>query len=876
MKTKVLLSAGILAVAVLACPPNEKEANSKINAAALTATSTAVAPAAPTADATAPSASAATAEATAENTANATAPADADIPIDASHFPDAIFRDYISTFDLNRDQKFSQYELNKVTEINCSLMQISSVKGIEYFPNLVDLNVHRNNIKELDVSGFPRLKKLVVGDNIDIKKLDISHNPALRELQIERAGISQLDVSHNPSLSVLWIGQADISELDLSRNTKLEDLMCTQTKVGKLDLSVCPNLKYLMCSENPNITSLDVSRNLMLESLNIGKTPIKKLDVSKNEKLTFLRIGQCDFTELDISKILRLETLTLEDTKFKSIDLSNNSKLKSLNLTHLPLKQLDLKGCPDLETLILEDFDQLKFDLSEVPQLTTLVCTNMGLDALDVSPCTYLTSLCCDVNRLTTLDLSHNTRLTYLDCSRNKLTDLDLTSNSVITHVICSQNELTEFRFANPWIEYLNCTCNHIKSIDLSDSPNLKQVYLAGNELTSVDFSQNTNLFSADVRCNRIPTPPVLSDGSETEYFPQMFHLKVDNLHLASRNQSEITLSWNELSEDFAFAYFEVWRSTSSDDGFARIGKTDTMTFSYKDKTAQNGVTYYYKLLFMYDLGNGDTVTGPFSSVLKVDASAKGEEGTFDEFIERLYTVAMNRASDPEGKKFWIDQVVNQGKTGADCARYFLLTAPEFMQRNLSVEDFVETLYKTFFDRESDAAGKKGWVEAISSGKKSRIDVVNDFIESTEWCNVCATYGVKSGAQWHKATKASKNATNFATRLYTCCLKRAAEQGGLSYWSLALTNLEKTGAQAAQFFFEGEEFVGLNTSDREYLIRLYTTFMDREPSEEEIGFWTGEMKAGKQNRHSILAFFAQSKEFTSICKKYGIERGEIG
>ena len=141
---------------------------------------------------------------------------------------------------------------------------------------------------------------------------------------------------------------------------------------------------------------------------------------------------------------------------------------------------------------------------------------------------------------------------------------------------------------------------------------------------------------------------------------------------------------------------------------------------------------------------------------------------------------------------------------------------------------------------------------------------------------VTRAYGVKSGAQWHKATKATKNAIHFATRLYTCCLKRDAEQGGLDYWSLALTNLEKTGAQAAQFFFEGDEFVGFNTTLNDYLNRMYTTFMDRQPAASEIEYWVGEVKAGRQNRHSILAFFAQSPEFSGICKKYGIDRGEIG
>ena len=106
-----------------------------------------------------------------------------------------------------------------------------------------------------------------------------------------------------------------------------------------------------------------------------------------------------------------------------------------------------------------------------------------------------------------------------------------------------------------------------------------------------------------------------------------------------------------------------------------------------------------------------------------------------------------------------------------------LIEAPEFLNRGLNEDDFVETLYLTFFDRASEAAGKKFWVDGLKSGKLTREDVIMGFIDSKEWCNLCADYGVKSGAPTAKAEHASKNAINFATRLYTECLGREPEEG---------------------------------------------------------------------------------------------------
>jgi len=192
------------------------------------------------------------------------------------------------------------------------------------------------------------------------------------------------------------------------------------------------------------------------------------------------------------------------------------------------------------------------------------------------------------------------------------------------------------------------------------------------------------------------------------------------------------------------------------------------------------------------------------------------------------------------------------------------------MNRNLNDKQFLEILYHTFYDRESDEAGKAYWLDRLAKDMTKQ-DVVNEFIESTEWCNICATYSVRSGAIYHKAEFASPQALKFVERLYTCCLGREAEEEGLNFWALALTNLEVSGYDLAEQFFTSEEFVGLKTTDEEYVTKLYTTFMDREPEASEVAYWTSEIRKGTQTRESILEFFGRSEEFANVCMHYGIE-----
>ena len=297
------------------------------------------------------------------------------------------------------------------------------------------------------------------------------------------------------------------------------------------------------------------------------------------------------------------------------------------------------------------------------------------------------------------------------------------------------------------------------------------------------------------------------------------------------------------------------------------------------------GETYYYFVVNNsspdYEFARWITKVDSEFDVELIDLDSKPEpdpivpdpsndEMSFEDFVERLYVVALNRPSEKEGKDYWCELVGNGTLTGADCARFFL-TSPEFKGRGLSDEDFLKVLYKTFFDRDAanDPDGFNFWMNSLKSVGKDT--VVEGFINSPEWCDICATYGVKSGAPTAKATKASKNATAFATRLYTECLGREPEEGGLKYWSLGLTNLELTGSQAAHEFFYCKEFNDHNFDNKELLTRMYRTFMGREPDTDGLNYWLDNMNKG-MTKDQVFNSFVQSQEFTEICASYAITR----
>ncbi len=98
-------------------------------------------------------------------------PATSGIEINEINFPDATFRNYVkSNFDTNKDGYLSKNEIAAVTTINVNNKGILSLKGIEYFTALTELDCSNNNLTSLDVSANTSLTKLYcTGNRFNIK-----------------------------------------------------------------------------------------------------------------------------------------------------------------------------------------------------------------------------------------------------------------------------------------------------------------------------------------------------------------------------------------------------------------------------------------------------------------------------------------------------------------------------------------------------------------------------------------------------------------------------------------------------------------------------------------------------------------------------------
>lgn len=205
----------------------------------------------------------------------APAPVSSGLAIDETNFPDANFRSYVlASFDSNGDEKLDDEEIANVKYIYAPAKTISSLKGIEYFTELLELNCDNNQLTSLDVSKNTKLVKLICSKNA-LTSLNTSHNPLLKKLDIYSNKITSIDVSQNTELETLYIGRNPIETLNVKNNVKLMELQSELNNLTSIDLSNnSPSMTLYMAN---NIYPITVGKGRRFD---LSKLPAG-FDVSK-------------------------------------------------------------------------------------------------------------------------------------------------------------------------------------------------------------------------------------------------------------------------------------------------------------------------------------------------------------------------------------------------------------------------------------------------------------------------------------------------------------------------------------------------------------------------------------------------------------------
>ena len=239
----------------------------------------------------------------------------------------------------------------------------------------------------------------------------------------------------------------------------------------------------------------------------------------------------------------------------------------------------------------------------------------------------------------------------------------------------------------------------------------------------------------------------------------------------------------------------------------------------------------------------------------------------FIDFALRMYLKALDRDADPVGLLNYSNALRTGARDGASVAREFFFSE-EIIKADISTEEFVRRLYVALLDRDGWPEEIAGWSARIGDGYL-REDLFAGFVNSTEFINLCTRYGIKH-VRYTPPNTGTVRA--FVTRLYMSVLERPPDPVGLVAHSTAIIR-GRTGVSAAHEFFFSEEFmVNKRVSNERFVELLYSTLFDRDAWPEEVEGWAAYLYLGYP-REFVYAGIANSPEFDTVCRSWGITRG---
>lgn len=224
-------------------------------------------------------------------------------------FPDEAFKNFcLANFDADGNGIIQYKEIKNVREIyieNAKDYPIKSFEGIEYFTSLTSFIFNdRGTYSD--------------GIHITVENLDLTHNTALKEFEINAVTVSDIDFEKNTVLTNTIFDEVNIGSINF--NTGIADIYLNTVSIDKLNLSNRPNLS----------------------KITIYTCPIKSIDLTNSRALTQLTCTECNLTTLDLTTNNLLHDLDCSYNQIESLVLPNPCSLSSLACYDNNLSVLDL------------------------------------------------------------------------------------------------------------------------------------------------------------------------------------------------------------------------------------------------------------------------------------------------------------------------------------------------------------------------------------------------------------------------------------------------------------------------------------------------------------------------------------------------------
>ena len=256
--------------------------------------------------------------------------------------------------------------------------------------------------------------------------------------------------------------------------------------------------------------------------------------------------------------------------------------------------------------------------------------------------------------------------------------------------------------------------------------------------------------------------------------------------------------------------------------------------------------------------GGADTLTS-IEVIEFMDGRFVFDADGFAAQVTRLYDTVLQRGPDQVGLDLWVDVLSDGRATLKDVANGFL-SSIEFqtLTGNLTNEEYVEFLFVNALGRASDADGKAFWVGKLASGS-DRADLLIGFSESLEHRAQTADLVDQGFFDTHDEYQA-------VSLMYDSFAGRQPDAEGLMYWSELLQTGSLTLDQVAAGFVNSSEFQGriAGMSHAELVEFMYQNTLDRGADAAGRDYWVNALDNGLSDADLLLGFSQSYEHFNLL------------
>ena len=247
----------------------------------------------------------------------------------------------------------------------------------------------------------------------------------------------------------------------------------------------------------------------------------------------------------------------------------------------------------------------------------------------------------------------------------------------------------------------------------------------------------------------------------------------------------------------------------------------------------------------------------------------RDKDAAITQFVSHFYENCFDRTGDEDGLNDWTGQLLKQTATGADISFGFFYST-EFLNKGLTDEDYVRTLYQTLLMRVPDGPGLADWVTRLEKGV-TKEHIRAGFVHSAEFAEFCEEHNIKRGTVYVSESRDENyESTAYVDHLYTTILGRKPEVEDLNNWTERLNDHEFIASEFAKIFILGDEYTSFGTTDEEYIQTLFAALLKREPSASELANSLKSLEDGEMDRIALFDHVGGSQEALKVAFASGL------